>query len=106
MRKIKSEAGLNVKITPNDQLFTMDIIHKKNATGIYAPDYSVSDDIDCYHTPAVCYIARVPPYSNVKNLIVAGDGNTSFKLFTKIDENMDSYIKRAMSEAWKKCGYA
>jgi len=107
-RKIYEETGLEINISPDDQLFAHNIIHKKGENGIWYSffgDVSQEDARNLYHTPVVCYIARTPSYEKIKEKIVAQGGHNNFKLFLQAESFLDKYVQKAMKVAWRRIGF-
>ena len=106
--KIKKETDLNLIVKKEDQLFTEDLIHIKKEDGkFYVIDYLPKGvkQKDVYHTPATCYLVRTPPFEEIKDLIRPGNKNDSFKVIKEISPSLNPYIQKAISLAWKKCGF-
>ena len=83
-RIVKDEINLDVRITPEDQLFT--------DTTIF-PEQEV-------HTINTVYLARTDTFEQIKQSLRADSGNTTFALFDKIDPNLHQYVKKAITKAW------
>jgi len=106
--KIKKETGLSLKVKEEDQLFSSDLIHIRKEDGnfyVVGSFLERTNQEDIYHTPATCYLVRTPPLKKIKDLIQPGNGNSKFKIIDKIDSSLDPYIQKAVSAAWKKCGF-
>lgn len=108
-RKVLSETGLKVLIKPENCLGVYNIIHRRTKNGEFLSyDESKLENEDprgIYQTPTVCYFAMVPPYKIILNKIKSKDGHNNHKLFTKIEEGLDPYIKEVMKRAWKRIGF-
>lgn len=106
--KIKKETGLELKVNPDDQLFTEDgiMIRKKgkfHTCGNMVPEGTPQRDI--YHTPQTIYLVRTPPLDEIKDKITPRNGNSKFKIVNQIETGLDLYIKKAIRCAWEKIGY-
>ena len=106
--KIKKEIGINLEVNKEDFLFIEDGIHLKDEKGDFLIVDSLPPSIpqeEIYHTPMACYLARTPPFEEIQDSLKAGNKNSSFKLFEKIEDNFHPYIKKAIQMAWKRAGY-
>ncbi len=100
-RKVKSEAGLDLLITKNDQLFASETIFDKDGSMHYNGE---SNDrlVDLIHTTNVVYLELTPSLDEIGNVLTAADGNTKWKVFDQIDENWHPYVQECVERAWKR----
>lgn len=91
-RIVKAETGLNVSVT-KENIIGFGMIWYKPSRREGHSDYDV-------FTPCISFAIRVPAEKELKRKLRIGHGNTSWKVFTKIDKSWDSYLAQAVARAW------
>lgn len=88
-KKTKSEIGINTKLGLEDVIGLGGVIFPPDAREKELRDYTIS-------TPALCFAKQIP----LPKRVIAGDGNTEWKVFTELDTTWHPYVQNVVAYAW------
>ena len=93
-RKTKKESGLDLLITPEDQLFTDQTIFTE-------PPYD-NGLVGMIHTTNTVYLGRTPSFEEIEPSLKAADGNERYGLFSYTDRRWHPYVIKCVERAWER----
>jgi len=91
IRKIRKELGLELVITPEDQLLTSRTIQQGD---------TLLTTLDTINT---AYLGRTPPLEEIADKLQPGDGNTKWEVFNSVeDRGLHPYVVKCVNAAWER----